>query len=210
MPTTLEPTLLRFPFADGVELRLRPGLNIAERAGFQTLCDDNPQMRLERNKRGELVIEMPTKGFTGARNSLLTILLGIWALANGEGLTFDSSTGFDLPDGSTLSPDAAWVRKSRLAALTDEQKRSFLPIVPEFIVELRSDSDRLGHLQEKLTDWCNNGVGLALLLDPTTRKVHLYRPETAPEVLDDPESVDCSPELPSFVLDVRAIFDVTL
>lgn len=210
MPATTRTTILRFPFAEGIELRLRPGLDIAERAGFEALCEDNPDMRIQRGGRGELTIEMPTKGFTGARNSLLAILLGVWALAHGEGLTFDSSTGFDLPDGSTLSPDAAWVRRERLAALSPEQKRGFLPLTPDFIVELRSDSDRLSLLQQKMTDWQTNGVRLGLLLDPTTRRVHVYRPGTEPQVLEDPATVDCSPELLGFLLDTKTIFDVTL
>ncbi len=149
-------------------------------------------------------------GFTGARNSLLAILLGVWALANGEGLTFDSSAGFDLLDGSTLSPDAAWVRKERLEALSSEQKRGFLPLTPDFIAELRSDSDRLSLLQQKMTDWQTNGVCLGLLLDPITRRVYVYRPDTEPQILEDPATVDCSPELPGFLLDTKAIFDVTL
>lgn len=210
MPTATRTTTLRFPFAEGIELRLRPGLDIAERAGFEALCEDNPDMRIQRSGRGELTIEMPTKGFTGARNSLLAILLGVWALAQGEGLTFDSSAGFDLPDGSTLSPDAAWVRKERLEALTPEQKRGFLPLTPEFIAELRSDSDRLSLLLQKMTDWQTNGVRLGLLLDPITRRVHVYRPNTESLILEDPATVDCSPELPGFLLDTKAIFDVTL
>lgn len=203
-------TILRFPFAEGIELRLRPGVDIAERAGFEALCEDNPDMRIQRSGRGELTIEMPTKGFTGACNSLLAILLGVWALANGQGLTFDSSTGFDLPEGSTLSPDAAWVRKERLEVLTSEQKKSFLPITPDFIAELRSDSDRLSPLQAKMVDWQSNGVRLGLLLDPANRKVHVYRLGNEPQILDDPTTIDCSPELPGFLLDVTAIFDVTL
>ena len=208
MPSVARTTILRFPFAEGIELRLRPGLDIAERDAFETLCEDNPNLRIERNGRGELTIEMPTKGFTGARNSLLAILLGVWALANGEGLTFDSSAGFELPDGATLSPDAAWIRKARLNALTAEQRTGFLPVVPDFIVELRSESDRLAPLKEKMGDWLNNGVPLGLLLDPITRKVHLYRLGREPQVLDDPAIVDCSPELPGFSLDTRAIFDI--
>lgn len=202
--------VLRFPFVPGMELRLRPGMDITQRTGFEALCADNPDLRIERDGRGELTIEMPTKGFTGARNLRLSLLLGLWALSDGTGMGFDSSAGFNLPDGATLSPDVAWVKKERLRALTDDEKAGFLPVAPDFIVELRSDSDRLSLLQQKMSDWLANGVQLALLLDPITRKVHVYRPNQAPFVLDDPDTVDCSPELPGFLLDVKAIFDTTL
>lgn len=202
--------VLRFPFLPGVELRLRPGIDITQRSGFEALCNDNPDLRIERNGRGELAIEMPTKGVTGARNLRLSMLLGLWALTDGTGVAFDSSAGFDLSDGSTLSPDAAWVKNERLQALTKEQKASFLPLAPDFIVELRSDSDRLPSLQQKMSDWIASGVRLALLLDPLARTVHLYRPGTEPQVLQDPATVDCSPELSGFMLDTTAIFEIAL
>jgi Uma2 family endonuclease len=203
-------SVLRFPFLSGMELRLRPGMDISQKSGFEALCADNPDLRIERNRRGELAIEMPTKGVTGARNLRLSLLLGLWALTDGTGIAFDSSAGFELPDGSTLSPDAAWIRRDRLETLTDNQKKSFLPLAPDFIVELRSDSDRLTPLQQKMTDWIASGVRLALLLDPMNRCVHLYRPGSEPQLLHDPPSVDCSPELSRFVLEVSAIFDLTL
>ncbi|MGC4044445.1 MAG: Uma2 family endonuclease [Armatimonas sp.] len=210
MPTTLHPShgLLRFPLAEGLELRLRPGLDTTTRAGFDALCEDNPELRIERRSNGELTIDMPTKGFTGARNALLALLLGVWSLQNGEGIAFDSSAGFALPDGSILSPDAAWVRKSDLDSLTEEQKEDYLPVVPEFVVEIRSKSDRLTIVREKLELWRTNGVRLGLLINPQAKTVEIYRTGQPQVTLTNPTTVDCSPELPGLLLDVQKIFDM--
>lgn len=108
------------------------------------------------------------------------------------------------------SPDAAWVSKTRLDTLTTEQKKRFLPLAPDFAAELRSESDNLALLQEKLEEYIACGVRLALLLDPTTRTVHVYRPATEPHVLENPQTLDCSPELPGLTLDIAAIFDADL
>ena len=208
--TQAQPLLLRFPFAEDTQLRLRPGLNMANNADFLTFCDDNRELRIERRASGELSIEMPTKYLTSKRNALLTTYLGLWNLQNHLGEISESSGGFVLPQGAVLSPDAAWISHERLNTLTPQQRDGFLPLAPDFIVELRSETDRLKTLQEKMVEWRDNGVRLAVLLDPTTRSVHLYRPGTEPQVLSDPEILDCSPELPGFVLPVKTLFDVTL
>ena len=208
--TQAAPLLLRFPFAEDTQLRLRPELDMAKVEDFFTFCQDNAELRIERSATGELSIEMPTKSLTSQRNALLTTYLGMWNLQNGLGRNYESSGGFELPNGAVRSPDAAWISHERLATLTPEQRDGFLPLAPDFIVELRSETDRLPALQEKMAEWQGNGIRLGLLLDPTTRTVHLYRPNTEPLLLSDPETVDCSPELPSFVLDARAILGITL
>ena len=213
MPAALEtapPALLRFPVAEGMELRLRPGLDISTRVGFDALCEDNPDLRIERKGSGELSIDMPTKGMTGMRNALLAISLGNWALQDGKGYSGDSSMGFTLPDGAVLSPDASWMRKESLSALSDEQMADFIPVVPEFVAEIRSKSDRLKTLREKMEDWRRNGVLLGLLIDPAAKTVEIYRPDAEPQILADPNFFDCSPELPGFTLNLRAIFDLDL
>ena len=208
---TTEPRFLRFPFGQtGQHLCLRGGLDLTDRHDFGLFCDDNKDWRIERSAHGELVIEMPTKGSTGARNALLTAFLTMWALREGSGIAFDSSAGFELPNGAMRSPDAAWVRKSQLAALTDEQKQEFLPLVPEVIFELRSSSDRLKALQDKMLERQSVGVRLGVLLDPQERQMHLYRPGQAPQLLSNPTTLDCSPELPNFTLDTGALFDAGL
>ena len=177
---------------------------------FFQFCQDNAELRIERSATGELTIEMPTKSLTSQRNALLTTFLGMWNLQNGLGRNYESSGGFLLPNGAVRSPDAAWISHERLATLTPEQRAGFLPLAPDFIIELRSETDRLPVLQEKMAEWRESGVRLGLLLDPTTRTVHVYRQGTEPLVLTDPEATDCAPELPGFTLNTRLIFDVTL
>ena len=208
--TQAAPLLLRFPFAEDTQLRLRPELDMTTTEDFFTFCQDNAELRIERSATGELSIEMPTKYLTSKRNALLTTYLGMWNLQNSLGEISESSGGFELPNGAVRSPDAAWISHERLATLAPEQRDGFLPLAPDFIVELRSETDRLPALQDKMAEWRDNGVRLGLLLDPTTRTVHLYHPNTEPLVLSDPETVDCSPELPGFVLDVRMLFNLTV
>jgi Uma2 family endonuclease len=200
-----------FPFGQtGQHLRLRGGMDLTDKHDFGLFCDDNRDWRIERTAYGELVIEMPTKGSTGAMNALLTAYLTMWALREGSGIAFDSSAGFELPNGAMRSPDASWVRKSQLAVLTDEQKQEFLPLVPEVIFELRSASDRLKALQDKLAEWASVGVKLGVLLDPQERQVSVYRPNQPIQLLSNPATLDCSPELPGFILDTQTLLDTGL
>lgn len=192
-----------------LSFRLRPGLRITEPDDFYLFCQDNAPWEFERTARGELIIKMPAGGLSGKRNALLNYQLVAWALHYG-GSYFDSNTGFELPGGAMRAPDAAWVRADALAGLTAEEKEKFLPVVPDFVVELRSRTDRRDDLTAKMQEYCEAGVRLGLLLDPEERRVHVYRPDTEPTVLDDPATIDCSPELPGFVLDVKAVFDLTV
>lgn len=204
----VSPLRLHFPFAADTVLVLRPGLDMANDADFFAFCQENSDLRIERSATGELSIEMPTKSITSERNALLTMLLGIWALQTRLGKVYESSGGFKLSSTAIRSPDASWVAKSRLDALTDEEREGFLPLAPDFIVELRSESDRRSAIESKMVEWREAGVLLGLLLDPVARTVTLYRPDTEPETLADPEFVDCSPELSGFLLNTRLIFDL--
>lgn len=206
MSTAVESVPSLFPLL----FKIRPGARLSDPEDFFLFCQDNAPWEFERSAKGELVIKMPTGGESGARNLQLSMLLGIWALADGTGMGFDSNTGFELPGGALRAPDAAWVRKDRLAALTLEQKRKFLPLSPDFVVELRSDTDRLTDLQAKMQEYIDAGVALGILLDPDQRRAWIYRPGAAPVECDDPATLDCAPELPGFVLDTRALFDVAL
>ncbi|HTL89616.1 MAG TPA: Uma2 family endonuclease [Leptolyngbya sp.] len=132
--------------------------------------------------------------------------LFIWSEANATGEAFDSSSGFTLPNGATRSPDAAWILSDRWNALSPEQQASFAPIVPDFVVELRSSSDTLVSLKEKMTEYIANGVRLGLLIDRKNRQVHVYRRDREPEILDYPESVNCEPEMPTFALKMAKIW----
>lgn len=189
-----------------VVLQIRPALEMDDNQFF-AFCQLNRDWRIERTAEGELIIMPPTGGKTGHWNALINAELTIWARQDGTGVTTDSSTGFDLPNGATRSPDAAWIRKSKLSALTEQQKEKFLPLCPDFVIELRSRSDKLEPLQEKMQEYLDNGAQLGFLLDPIDRRVYVYRPGAAVECLEDPPTISGDPELPGFVLDLKKIWD---
>jgi Uma2 family endonuclease len=169
-------------------------------AQFYEFCHHNPDLQIERTAEGEVIIMPPAFSDTGNRNFKLAVQLGIWADRDGTGECFDSSAGFTLPSGAMRSPDASWIKLDRWHALTDEQKSSFAPIYPDFVVELRSASDTLKSLQAKLQEYIENGVRLGLLIDRQNRTVYCYRADGSVAVLNNPELVSCDPELPSFTL----------
>ena len=148
---------------------------------FFEFCSINPQLRIERTAQGEIII-MPPAGFeTGYRNSDLSGQLRNWAKADGRGVALDSSTEYLLPNGAARSPDASWVLKSRLAKFTKEQKKRFLPLCPDFVIELISPSDRLNVVKAKMCEWIENGAELAWLIDADRRIVHIYRSGQGPQ-----------------------------
>jgi Uma2 family endonuclease len=167
----------------------------------------NQDLNFELSSTGDLIIIPPTTPRSANRNFKLTGALGRWTEDDGTGLGFDSSSLFSLPNGARRSPDVSWVRKERWEALEEKEKEGFSHICPDFVVELRSVSDRLPRLQRKMEEYIANGALLGWLLDPFERKVHIYRPNRPTEVLDDPASVSGDPVLPGFVLDVRAIWE---
>jgi Uma2 family endonuclease len=173
---------------------------------FYEFCRTNPDLRIERNATGEIIVMPPAFADTGNRNGRVFGQLFVWAEANATGEAFDSSSGFTLPNGATRSPDASWILSTRWNALSAEQQASFAAIAPDFVVELRSSSDTLVSLKEKLEEYIANGVRLGLLIDRKNRQVSIYRPERAPEVLDNPESVSCEPEMPGFALKMAKIW----
>ena len=142
---------------------------------FFQLCRDNPELKFERSADGQLIVMAPTGGETGRVNAALITDLSIWNRQSGLGFCFDSSTGFRLPNGAERSPDLAWVEKSRWLALTEQQRERFPPIAPDFVIELRSPSDSLATLQDKMREYIDNGVRLAWLLDRARRCVEIYR-----------------------------------
>lgn len=173
---------------------------------FYDFCRTNPDLRIERNANGEIVVMPPAFADTGNRNGRVFGQLYIWSEANATGEAFDSSSGFTLPNGATRSPDAAWILGDRWNALSPEQKASFAPIVPDFVVELHSSSDTLASLKEKMEEYIVNGVRLGLLIDRKHRQVHIYRPNREPKILDNPESVSCEPEMTTFALKMAKIW----
>ena len=175
-------------------------------AQFYQFCLSNPELRIERSALGEITIMPPVFSDTGNRNAKISQQVGNWADIDGTGEGFDSSAGFTLPNGAMRSPDTSWILADRWNALTEEQKSSFAPIVPDFVIELRSASDTLKSLQDKMQEYIENGVRLGLLLDRKARKVHLYRSGQVPEVLENPEVVSCEPELIGFVMKMVKIW----
>ena len=176
-------------------------------AAFEEFCHANRELQVEQTTQGEWIIMAPTGFETGGRNSEISRQLGNWARRDGTGIAADSSTGYILPDGSRRSPDASWVLKSRLAALTPEQKRRFLPLAPDFALELRSPSDSLADTQAKMIEYRTNGVRLGWLVDAADQRVYIYRTGRDVEVLDAPETVTAGPEMPEFVLELTTIWE---
>ena len=173
---------------------------------FYEFCLANRDLRIERTATGEVVIMPPVFSDTGNRNIRISQQLANWADQSGTGEAFDSSTGFTLPNGATRSPDASWIKLDRWNALSDEQKASFAPICPDFVIELRSSSDTLSSLQDKMQEYIDNGAELGLLIDRKNLTVHVYRPNQTPKILDAPSSVSAEPELPGFVLQMAKIW----
>jgi len=173
---------------------------------FCRLCQDNPDLRFELTAQRELVIMPPTGSKTGWRNSKLNQRLANWTESDGTGLSFDSSTGFTLPNGAKRSPDAAWVKCERWEALTEDQQEGFAPLCPDFVAELRSPEDRLSTLQDKMLEYMQNGAQLGWLIDPSGRRVYIYRPRQPVECLEDQETISGDPVLPGFVLNLCEIW----
>jgi len=173
---------------------------------FYQLCRDNPDVRFELTAQRELVIMAPTGSKTGWRNSRLNQRLANWAEQDGTGLCFDSSAGFALPNGAKRSPDASWVKRERWDALSEEQQEGFAPLCPDFVVELRSPEDRLSALQDKMSEYIENGAQLGWLIDPTEKCVYIYRPGQEAERVQTPETISGDPVLPRFVLDLSEIW----
>lgn len=167
----------------------------------------NPELRIERTSVGEVIVMPPANSRSGSQNMELGRQLCNWALEDGRGIAFDSSTGFDLPNGANRSPDASWVLKSRLDPLTPEERSEYLPLCPDFVVELRSKSDRLSTLQQKMREYIDNGARLAWLIDPIEKRVEIYRPGAAPETLHEPAAIAGEPELAGFTLNLSRIWN---
>ena len=172
---------------------------------FWQLCQRNRDYCFERNAQGDLIIMSPTGSDTGRRNLDIALQLGNWNKQNKLGVAFDSSTGFKLPNGAERSPDASWVQKEKWESLTSEEQERFAPICPDFVVELRSRSDNLEPLQEKMQEYLDNGAKLGWLIDRQNQQVEIYRQGKAVATIKSPQSLSGEEILPGFVLDLTEI-----
>jgi Uma2 family endonuclease len=173
---------------------------------FFDFCMKNPDLRIERRTNGEIVI-MPASGMeTGYRNNDLSAQLRVWAKTDGRGACFDSNTDFILPSGAAFAPDASWVLKTRLASLTKQEKAQFGRLCPDFVVELKSPSDRLSSLKSKLEEWMANGAQLGWLIVPEKRTVYVFRPGADSEELSDIEFIAGEGPVSGFRLELADIW----
>ncbi|NJM67273.1 MAG: Uma2 family endonuclease [Acaryochloris sp. RU_4_1] len=172
---------------------------------FDQLCIDNPDLRLELTKDGELIVMAPAGGESSEKNFDLAMEVGIWNRQSDLGRAFDSSCGYDFTTfgGGKLSPDVSWIEKSRLESV---EIVGFIPVVPDFVIELRSGTDNLKPLQEKMQEYQRLGVKLGLLINPKNKQVEVYRPGQDTVVLDAPSAIDCGEVMPSFVLSMSRIW----
>ncbi len=173
---------------------------------FYEFCQQNPDVQIEQNAKGEIIIMPPTGAETGERNAEITYQLKAWAKKDKQGKIYDSSTGFKLPNGAKRSPDASWILKTRLEKFTAKQLQKFLPLCPDFVLELSSASDSLKDLQEKMDEYMRNGARLGWLLDSKNKRVFVYRLNEETEILKNPEFVSGESVLEKFKLDLREIW----
>lgn len=173
---------------------------------FYELCKVNQDLRLERSSTGELILMPPTGWESGKRNADLTTNVTLWNRQTQLGLVFDSSTGFSLPNGADRSPDVAWVEKSRIEVIAPDPAR-FLPLAPDFVIELRSATDKLTTLERKMAEYRDCGVRLGWLIDPQEKRVQIYRLGRPTEYLNQPKELSGEDVLPGFVLTLSEIWE---
>ena len=173
---------------------------------FWEFCEKNPKLNAELTKEGDVIIMPPTGWETSDRNSELNLQLRLWAKKEKSGKVADSNGGFILPNGATRSPDSSWILKSRLETLPKEVLKKFLPLCPDFVVEMTSPSDSLRETQEKMIEYTENGAQLGWLIHSKTKQVFIYRPNEEIEVLENPEKVSGEPLLKGFELDLIEIW----
>ena len=192
-PETAEPVRVRFatPMTDEELMRF---------------CAENELARIERDSNGELIIMSPT-GFEGAGvEGDVYGELRDWARQDGRGKAYGANAGVTLPDGSVRAADASWVSWQRVNALTPRERKVFAPVCPEFVIEVRSESDKLSDLQKKMQMWIRNGVELAWLVDPSRKTVEVYRPGREPEVLEGRSAVEGEGPVAGFVLELGKVW----
>lgn len=172
---------------------------------IETIVANNPDWKVERTAEGETIFMSPTGGESGIRNSDLIVQLGSWSRQAG-GVVFDSSTLFRLPNGALRSPDASWIASDRWLKLTTEERESYPPIAPDFVIELRSRTDRLADLKGKMQEYISAGVRLGWLIDPLQKRIHIFKPNEPATIMADLKMISDDSVLSGFALDLSRIF----
>ncbi len=185
-------------------LKIDP-IELNEEQFFQ-LCSNNRDLKFERNSSGDLIIMSPTGGKTSNRNVKIIAQLYFWNEQYKLGEVFESSVGFKLPNGANRAPDAAWIPLSKWNSLTPQQQEKFLPLSPDFVIELKSPSDTLKSLQEKMIEYLENGTRLGWLINPQNQQVEIYRQGQKVEILDSPNTLSGEDILPNFLLNLESIW----
>lgn len=174
---------------------------------FFDFCQRHKDLRIEMEKDGEIIIMPPTGSETGIKNFKLTTKFGNWVEKDGSGEGFDSSTGFKLPNGAKRSPDLSWIKLEKWNAIPPEKRKKFAPVCPDFVVELRSETDSLTKLQTKMEEYIENGASLGWLIDAEKRKIYIYHPEKEVEILENPSEISGEPLLQGFTLNLKEIWE---
>lgn len=170
-------------------------------------CAANDPLRIERNPAGELIVMTPAGGKTSNSESYLSRELDIWTEQDAGGIAFNANGGFSLPDGSVRAADAAWLSLQKWNSLSPEEQSRFIPFCPEFVIELRSPSDSITELEQKMRDWMSNGAQLAWLIDPMRKLAMIYRPSQEPETLPQPELLHGEGPIAGFTLKMQRLWE---
>jgi Uma2 family endonuclease len=194
-------------YFDEIKLEFGSFLKRMDDKEFLEFCRDNDDVLIEMNGEGDLEIVPGTGGLTGKKNSYLNRKLGNWAEETNNGEVFDAQTFFRLNNSAKRMPDVAWVKSKRWNSLTREEQEGVIPFAPDFVIELRSKSDVLKDLQEKMQEYIENGVSLGWLISPQTKQVFVYRPNEEVEILENPKEVSGEPILKGFVLNLKEIWE---
>ncbi len=203
-PAEISAAVEREPFV----IKFKPLIHMDDEQ-FAKFCALNDGLRIERNAKGEILLMPPAFTYTSKQNIKISSQLDVWAENDGTGIAYESSAGYKLPNGALRSPDASWVLISRLRELTSDEGSGFYSVCPDFVVELRSTSDGLSMLQEKMREYIDNGARLGWLIDPISspKRVHIYRPQAEVVILDEPSEISGEPELPGFTLNLSRIWE---
>jgi len=173
---------------------------------FFNFCQQNPDLKLERDHNKQIYVMAPTGFYTGSYSADINGELYIWNKKSKAGKVFDSSTGFTLPDGAVFSPDTAWISNAKMSLLTEEEKTKFAPVCPDFIVELKSKSDNLKQLKNKMLQWIENGASLAWLINPENKMASIYRADNSVEIIQGfTNKLSGENVLPGFELDLQIL-----